>query len=69
MATTVNDLNAEIDKINVQIKQIQSECNHPPSCVDIKAHGSSGNYDPSNDGYWNSYHCLVCDKRWGDNND
>jgi len=52
---------AEIDK---KILSIQAECSHPKEARDEKPGSNTGNYDPSADCYWITYHCTLCDKTW-----
>jgi sRNA-binding carbon storage regulator CsrA len=63
------DISAEIEKIKKRIlkdtkkiEKLQNECLHPN--VNVKYHGSTGNYDPHNDGYTPEYHCPICSKTW-----
>lgn len=60
----VEMLRKQITDAMSQIKQIQSECTHPKSCLKRESHGSHGNYDPSADRYWYEFHCELCGKRW-----
>lgn len=49
-------------RLSEELYELQSICTHPT--VTKQYRGSSGNYDPSNDGYWINWHCPDCDKRW-----
>lgn len=60
----IKDLQAEIEKLQDRIEEIQSECNHPHACVDKEYGGNTGNYDPTADCYWIDHHCKLCDKKW-----
>lgn len=41
---------------------IQAACPHETPTYAYR--GSTGNYDPSNDGYWIEWACPDCGKRW-----
>jgi len=58
----VNGLKLKISKLEYEIIEYQEICEH--SDVKIKHYGSTGNYDPSADCYWEEHKCNVCDKRW-----
>ena len=49
-------------KTSAAIKLLQIECQHPNA---TKKYGAStGNYDPSANGYWIDFQCPDCGKRW-----
>lgn len=52
----------EIERLQSLILKYQEKCKHKN--LSKKAHGDTGNYDPSNDRYWYEYHCFDCNKRW-----
>ena len=54
------DLLAEI--VREMRDKMQGNCLHPD--VDKKYCGSTGNYDPSADGYWIDWSCPDCGKFW-----
>lgn len=58
----VDKLKEKIAKLEEEIREIQSECKH--EYVQVTPKGDTGNYDPSNDRYWNEYFCPDCEKRW-----
>ncbi len=60
----VDLLNAEIKKLEDQIRVIQEKCSHPEEAVDKKYRSNTGNYDPSADCYWIDFKCGLCHKFW-----
>lgn len=60
----VDEIKKQIETLQKELRQIQDECSHPHSCLKKEAHSNTGNYDPSNDCYWNNFHCSLCDKKW-----
>lgn len=57
-------LEREIDRLYVELRKHQERCKHPVRHRFYILRGSSGNYDPSNDGYWTAYECRLCRKKW-----
>ncbi len=53
----VQRLKEQIEAINTQIKEIQSECSHPKLAV----HKIPRRTDEE---FYNDCHCQLCDKRW-----
>lgn len=53
-----------IEKWRVRLIKLQSSCMHPD--VAITYNGSTGNFDPIDDGYYKSYKCPDCNKYWSD---
>lgn len=60
----VEQLETQIAELRLKISTIQSECSHPMSARVSLPGASTGNYDPSNDGYWVDHECLLCQKAW-----
>jgi hypothetical protein len=60
----VRELKRRIDSARDRIRQIQSECVHPSETLVKTHHSDTGNYDPSHDCYWTTFHCQICDKSW-----
>lgn len=58
----VDELKKQIVEFNRQITEIQSECNHPKSSLQIKHNGSTGGWE--SDSYWKEYTCGLCKKFW-----
>lgn len=56
------NIDTKINKLNDQLKELQSLCPHPD--VTKKYKGNTGNYDPSADCYWIEWHCPDCGKYW-----
>lgn len=61
---TVKDIQLEIEKLEKKIERIQEACSHPEDCMTEEYGSNTGNYDPSADCYWTTYHCGLCDKSW-----
>lgn len=62
----IESLRDDITKIERQIERIQEGCSHPPDCVTKEHHGSTGNYDPTQDCYWTTFSCSLCEKNWSE---
>lgn len=62
IAARARRIKKQLDKYHQQYVALQEECTHPN--VTEKYGSSTGNYDPSNDGYWIDYYCPDCDKKW-----
>ncbi len=60
----INELKEIIKSAQTEIKQIQSECSHPVSCVTKKYTGNTGSWDRNDDSYTINLHCELCDKSW-----
>lgn len=58
----INELKDKIKNLYKEIDQIQSECIHPKSSLDIKYNCSTGGWDP--DTYWKEFTCGLCGKKW-----
>ena len=55
-------LQAQIKEASDRINVLRSKCKHKKA---VKTYGSNtGNYDPSNDGYWTEYSCPECGRYW-----
>lgn len=61
MNTKIESVIKKIDKLNVQLKKLQTECPH--GSVDAHFDSSTGGFDPMDDKYWVVVKCLDCDKR------
>ena len=59
----VTRLNKKLQNIQNQILELQEMCDHSGDLI-YEYHGSSGNYDPSNNGYWIEWRCHDCGKFW-----
>lgn len=62
--TLVPELRRQIALLQKRIESIQDDCSHPDSAVTKTARSDTGNYDRSQDEYWNDCECLLCLKRW-----
>lgn len=51
-----------IDKWYQKEKELQNICPH--TNVNKKYESNTGNYDPTADSYWITFHCPDCNKRW-----
>ena len=60
----IEELEAQIKSICEEIKTIQDACSHPDACLAKEHEGDTGNYDPSEDGYWTNFTCGLCRKKW-----
>lgn len=60
----IEEINLEIDALHKERDEIQEACTHPPIVVRYQYCSNTGNYDPSNDGYWTNYLCTLCEKQW-----
>lgn len=60
----VATLKTQIADLEARVSEIQTQCSHPAAALTKKHGASTGNYDPSNDGYWTEFHCGLCDKHW-----
>ena len=61
---SIKELKATLDEVNAKIKKIQEECSHPEPCLEKIPKANTGNWDPSEDSYWYSCYCSLCEKRW-----
>lgn len=62
----VDEIKEAIKRLSNELKEIQDECSHPEACLIKEAHSNTGNYDPSCDRYWYTFHCTLCDKIWSE---
>ena len=60
MIKKIKKINAKIAELELEKKQIQENCSHRQ--IFYRYHGSTGNYDPSDDGYIFEYKCTMCEK-------
>jgi hypothetical protein len=58
----VTTIKKNLKKYKDELIELQNICLHEDAIVEHK--GSTGNYDPSTDGYWTEHHCLTCGKFW-----
>ena len=49
-------------KVTSEMQLLRMECPH--NTPKYKYNGSTGNYDPSSDGYWIEWNCPDCEKHW-----
>ena len=58
----VKEIQDEIEHLNSQLRFMRNSCPH----IDFSTQhiGSTGNFDPSDDGYVKRYECLECGKVW-----
>jgi hypothetical protein len=61
---TIGGLRDLVAAATIKIAEIQEQCSHPEAVVTRVNRGSTGNYDPSADGYWVECECGLCGKRW-----
>lgn len=62
----LQQIDAEIKKLQEERLAIQEQCCHPSLVLEKIYKSNAGNYDPSCDCYWIDYHCGLCDKRWSE---
>ena len=64
--TTVQRRRRLLDRLQTVLRadeaKLQNECAHPAASKKYGA--STGNYDPSADGYWIDWNCPDCGKHW-----
>jgi hypothetical protein len=51
-----------LKKAHEDLKDLQALCKHESATVEHKS--DTGNYDPSQNAYWNEWICHECGKRW-----
>lgn len=62
MKPYIKGLYTKLELLKKQISNYQNKCQHKNT---EHEHGANtGNWDPSNNIYWTTYHCLDCNKRW-----
>lgn len=54
----------QMSKISAKIQAFQERCKH--TNIQRIPRGDTGNYDPSNDRYWNDCLCQDCNRRWSE---
>jgi hypothetical protein len=62
MLALIEKIDKKIKKLQDKKNEIQGACSHPE--IFYRYSGSTGNYDPTDDGYTFEYRCRDCDK-WG----
>jgi len=60
----VKEIQDYIQRLNAEILYIRETCPHLDASIEHI--GSTGNFDPSDDGYIKRYECLECGKVWFD---
>lgn len=60
MIKSIEKINKKLEKLQEKKKEIQDGCIHPE--ILYRYIGSTGNYDPSDDGYTFCYICEHCGK-------
>jgi hypothetical protein len=60
----IQELKAQREAIDTQIKNIQEACSHPDPALKKNPRSDTGNWDRSQDSYWFECHCTLCDKKW-----
>jgi hypothetical protein len=60
----ITEIKTQIADLTNELKQIQSECSHPVSCVTGKYGANTGNWCPDDDVWWITLYCSLCDKGW-----
>ena len=58
----VKELQDKIKQLNSEILFIRESCPHIH--FSVQQIGSTGNFDPMDDGYTNYYKCVECGKWW-----
>ena len=58
----VKEIQNNIEHLNSQVRLIRNSCHHVD--LSIQHIGSTGNFDPTDDGYVKRYECLECGKVW-----
>ena len=58
----VKEIQDEIEHLNSQLRFMRTSCTHIDTSVEHI--GSTGNFDPSDDGYEKKFTCLDCGKIW-----
>ena len=60
----VKEIQDNIEQLYSELRYLRDECNHN----DFSTHhlGSTGNFDPADDGYIKRYECRECGKIWFD---
>ena len=59
----VKEIQDKIEQLNSQLRHIRDWCcNHIDTSVEHI--GSTGNFDPTDDGYEKKFTCLDCGKIW-----
>jgi len=58
----VKEIQNNIEHLNSQVRLIRNSCPHVD--LSIEHIGSTGNFDPTDDGYVKRYECLECGKVW-----
>ena len=53
-----------ITKWTKKLAELQMSCPHSNTITTY--HGSTGNFDPIDDGYYKKHHCQDCGHRWCD---
>lgn len=64
--STLESYRSQIAAFNGLIESLQHGCEHPKEALITVNKSNAGNYDPSNDCYWKEMHCLICDKKWSE---
>lgn len=57
--TKVDRLRKQISELQAQIHTLQDKCKHEELPI-IDSGGDTGNYDISQDCYWETYECKKC---------
>ena len=52
------------DEAANKIVKLQENCPHYSDHTTQKYRGNTGNYDPTADNYWVEIECLICGKKW-----
>lgn len=52
----------EIAELTVELRDHQKRCKHKKATY--ISHGDTGNWDPGDDSYWQSWNCPICKKSW-----
>jgi len=64
ISTKVKKINENISALRKNLSEIQETCPHIN--LTKTSHGSTGNYDPTQDSYWYEFICHDCGKRWSE---
>ena len=62
--TKVKHIEEKIAKLEIELEDIQDNCDHPKENLEKKGHSDTGNWCKSDDRYWYRFHCGVCNKIW-----
>jgi len=62
----VQELKTQIVDLQFRLKRIQDECSHPVIALTKTHHSDTGNWCRSDDRYWTTFNCGLCEKTWNE---